>query len=88
MIRRLSLLIASTLCCAPVLAAPPQLKAKLLDQPQIMFKPGDGCDGNDLADMPARVFRDAQGNLAMFALHFNNRLLRGSSFDSLKIDCK
>ena len=55
---------------------------------EVMFKPGDGCDGNDLPDLNPRAIRDAQGKLVVFALHFNNRPLRGDSLDSLKIDCR
>lgn len=86
---RLSLAIAAAaLSAQPVLAAPPELKLSLSGSVETMFRPGDGCDGSDIPDTPARAFRDADGKLVVYALHYNNRPLRGASFETLKIDCR
>ena len=53
-------------------AAPPQLRVTLKDAPQVMLRPGDGCDGHDVPDLAVRAFRTASGQIAMFALHYIN----------------
>lgn len=47
----------------------------------------DGCDPDDFPDINPRAFRDASGQIVMYALHFENRPLRGPDFAHLKIDC-
>ena len=47
----------------------------------------DACDGADVADAPARAFRDASGQVVLFGLHDTNRALRGPDFAHLKLDC-
>ena len=47
----------------------------------------DGCGPDDFPDINPRAFRDASGRIAMFALHDDNRPLRGPDFAHLKIDC-
>ena len=57
--------------------------------PQTMFRSGvDGCAPIDTPDINARAFRDADGGVSMFALHYVNRALRGPDLSHLKIDCK
>jgi hypothetical protein len=73
---------------ASATAASPQLRVTLKGTPQVMFRPADGCDGHDVPDLAVRAFRDASGSIAMFALHYINRPLRGSSLDAMKVDCK
>ena len=73
---------------APALAAPPQLKMTFSGEPQVMFRPGDGCDGHDVPDLNPRAFRDVNGQIVMFALHYINRPLRGPSLSAMKVDCK
>lgn len=46
-----------------------------------------GCDGNDIPDMPLRAFRDADGRVAAFALHYENRRLSGPSIENLTLEC-
>jgi len=69
-------------------AGPPQLHVTLKDAPQVMFRPGDGCDGHDVADLAVRAFRTASGEIEMFALHYINRPMRGATLNAMKIDCK
>ncbi|HRK24564.1 MAG TPA: hypothetical protein PLQ11_06385 [Beijerinckiaceae bacterium] len=65
---------------------PPRI---VLDGPEeIVFDPKhDACDRHDVPDVPPRAYRDAAGNVRMFALHFENRALVGPSLDALKPDC-
>jgi hypothetical protein len=75
--------------CAPARAVEPPLAAvTLVGPPQTVFTPKrDACDANDVPDIPARAFRDAQGGIVLFAMHTENRALRGPDFDKLKLDC-
>lgn len=50
--------------------------------------PQDGCTPNDLPDAPLRAFRDAEGHMVAFGLHFDNRALRGPDLAHLRIDCR
>ncbi len=67
----------------------PRLRVTLAPgAPETVFAaPRDGCDPNDVPDAPVRAFRDAGGGVTMFGLHYDNRALRGPSFDRLRIDC-
>lgn len=47
----------------------------------------DACDPIDVPDINPRAYRDASGQVVMFALHFINRPLRGPDLTHLKIDC-
>jgi hypothetical protein len=46
-----------------------------------------GCDANDIPDAPLRAYRDAEGSIAAFGLHYENRRLAGPAFDRLKPEC-
>ena len=75
---------------APLQAAePPLVAVTLVGAPETVFTPGrDACDGDDVPDTNARAFREADGAIAMFAMHMKNRALRGPDFDRLKVDCR
>ena len=67
----------------------PAVRVTLGAETQTMFDPArNACDGNDVPDVNARAFRDADGNVAMFALHHVNRALRGKDLSHLKLDCR
>ncbi|MBV1702232.1 MAG: hypothetical protein KGQ46_10470 [Hyphomicrobiales bacterium] len=69
-------------------ASLPALHLGIAGAPQVMFTPKrDACDGNDVPDAPVRAYRDAQGNVVMFGLHYVNRAWRGPDLDHLKLDC-
>jgi hypothetical protein len=62
--------------------------ATLVGAPLIVFDPRrDACDGHDVPDAPLRAYRDAEGRISAFALHYENRRMRGSSLLTLKPDC-
>lgn len=48
----------------------------------------DACAPIDVPDINPRAYRDAHGQVVMFALHFVNRALRGPDLTHLKIDCR
>lgn len=45
------------------------------------------CDASDLPDAPARAFRDAQGQMVLFAPNFRNRAFVGPDLRHLARDC-
>lgn len=47
----------------------------------------DRCEDLDIPDLPARAFRDAQGNVQLIAAHYINRRFVGSSLNAVKHDC-
>lgn len=47
----------------------------------------DGCDAHDLPDAPARAFRNAAGDMVLFAPNYLNRALVGPDLDHLERDC-
>lgn len=47
----------------------------------------DRCDETDIPDLPARAFRDADGNVQLIASHYTTRRLIGPDFDRLRRDC-
>lgn len=54
----------------------------------VLYDPArQGCDPNDIPDMPLRAYRDVEGRVAAFALHFDNRRLSGPSIEQLKLEC-
>lgn len=58
-------------------------------EPEIVFDaPVNGCAPIDMPDINARAYRDAKGQMVVFALHYVNRPLRGPDLGHLKIDCK
>jgi hypothetical protein len=70
-------------------AEPPLVAVTPVGPPVLVFaSPKHSCDGHDAPDAPARAFRDAKGEIVLFATHYRNRALRGPSFDKLKIDCR
>lgn len=67
---------------------PSRLQAKLTGAWQVMYDPArHRCDGHDVPDTPPRAFRDSNGVIVMFALHYIARALRGPSLEDLKPDC-
>src|SRR5487761_2084498 len=67
----------------------PALQLAIAGAPQVMFTPKrDACDGNDVPDAPVRAYRDAQGKVVMFGLHYVNRAWRGPDLDHMKLDCR
>ena len=77
---------------SPAVAAggrePPLAAVTVVGAPEVVFaRTRDACDGHDVPDAPARAFRDKRGHVVLFAMHYENRALRGESLDELKLDC-
>ncbi|HEY5776191.1 MAG TPA: hypothetical protein VIS57_08910 [Xanthomonadales bacterium] len=47
----------------------------------------DRCELEDIPDVPARAFRDAEDNIQLISSHFINRRITGPDLDSLQRDC-
>jgi len=47
----------------------------------------DSCEMEDIPDLPARAFRDADGKVQLIATHFINRRMIGDDLASVKRDC-
>jgi hypothetical protein len=76
-------------CAGAFAAAPPLAAVTVIGPPEVVFAaPKDACDGHDAPDAPARAFRDAKGEVVLFATHYRNRALRGKGLDQLKLDCR
>ena len=61
-----------------VAAEPPLAAPTLVGPPEIVFaSTKDACDGHDVPDAPVRAFRDANGAVVLFGMHYQNRALRG-----------
>ena len=55
---------------------------------EVLFDPkSQGCDANDIPDAPLRAYRDAEGMISAFGLHYENRRLAGPDFRKLTLDC-
>jgi hypothetical protein len=80
------LVLAGAAAAAP---QPPLVALTIVGPPETVFSgKRDACDGNDVPDAPLRAFRDAEGQVVAFGLHYVNRALRGASLAALKIDCR
>ena len=56
--------------------------------PVVVFDPQrDACDGHDVPDAPLRAYRDSDGVIRAFGLHYENRRLSGPSLLTLKVEC-
>lgn len=92
--RRLALALAGAFELAtsfsPASSREPDLTLTLdPEPPRLVFDAQrDGCDGHDVPDIPPRAYRDASGQIVMFAMHYENRALRGPDFDRLRLDCR
>jgi hypothetical protein len=47
----------------------------------------DACAPDDIPDIPARAFRDAQGRVQLIASYYTNRRMIGPDLDHLSRDC-
>src|SRR5215204_4839243 len=70
----------SFLVLAGAAPQPPLVALTIVGPPETVFSgKRDACDGNDVPDAPLRAFRDAEGQVVAFGLHYVNRALRGAS---------
>lgn len=72
----------------PVYGTTPSGDVKILGPEEIVFNwTTDRCDMEDIPDLPARAFRDADGKAQLIATHFTNRRMIGDTLDSVQRDC-
>lgn len=65
-----------------------QATLAFIGTPEIVFDSArEGCEPIDTPDINPRAFRDADGNIVFFALHYVNRAFRGKDLAHLKLDC-
>ena len=70
-------------------AEPPLAAVTVVGPPAVVYSARrDGCDGHDMPDAPLRAFRDPDGGMIAFGLHWRNRALRGPDLGGLRIDCR
>ena len=73
---------------APAGAAAPELALTAAGPAEMVFRwRTDACAPDDIPDAPARAFRDEAGTVHLFAAHYINRALLGSSLDAVRPDC-
>lgn len=62
---------------------------KVIGEEEIVFDwSKDRCEALDIPDLPARAFRDTQGNVQLLAAHYINRRFVGPDLNTVKHDCK
>ncbi len=65
-----------------------QMKLVPGTSPEIVFDTAhDRCGAEDMPDINARAFRDAEGHVVMFALYDMNRAFRGKDLAHVSLDC-
>lgn len=85
---RAALLLLLVLLAGRAVAQVPALAVAVAGEPVVVFSHDrDGCDRLDKPDAPARAVRLADGTVALFAPHFDNRALRGPDLLSVRPDC-
>ena len=56
--------------------------------PEVVFDwTTDRCEDPDIPDLPARVFRDADGKIQLISTHYVGRRMIGADLDHLRRDC-
>jgi hypothetical protein len=57
--------------------------------PEIVFQYArDACARDDIPDVPARAFRDAENRVHLIASHHVNRAMTGASLNDIRQDCR
>ena len=74
----------------PVLAInPPEVSAIWSGPAEKVFDSDtEACDRLDIPDQPARAFRDANGEVHLFATHFLARAMVGPGLDAVRRNCR
>ncbi|GGF66347.1 hypothetical protein GCM10007301_27560 [Azorhizobium oxalatiphilum] len=81
-----ALALSLALLLAPVAAS--AIELQVAGRESILFdQRTQACDANDLPDAPARAFRNAEGQMVLFAPNFRNRALVGPDIRHLARDC-
>ncbi|WP_341991606.1 hypothetical protein [Azorhizobium sp. AG788] len=80
--------LAALLCAVSALVPAHALELAVAGGESIIFdQRTQACDASDLPDAPARAFRNAQGQMVLFAPNFRNRAFVGPDLRHLARDC-
>lgn len=67
----------------------PKGDVKVVGGEEIVFDwTTDRCSDDDIPDLPARAFRDADGKVQLIATHHVNRRMIGETLNTVKHDCR
>lgn len=70
-------------------ASPPEARLELTGPRQVVFDwSSDACTPTQVADLPARAFRDARGRVQLLLSHFDNFRMIGPALGDLDVDCR
>jgi len=70
-------------------AKQPSGEVRIIGPEEIVFDwTTDRCDKNDIPDLPARAFRDADGKVQLIATHYIDRRMIGDTLASVKRACR
>jgi hypothetical protein len=70
-------------------AAEPSLTIVPTGEPELVFQyTRDACARDDIPDVPARAFRDADGTVHLIASHYVNRAMTGPDLNHVRQDCR
>jgi hypothetical protein len=91
--RRRAIFAAMLALACLTLAQPIRAETRLVVTPVgadvVLFDPvKQVCDAGDIPDMPLRAYRDLEGRVSAFALHYENRRLSGPTLEKLSLDCR
>jgi hypothetical protein len=68
--------------------SPPRLSVTIVSGPEVLFDARrDGCDREDIPDIPLRVFRRNDGQLVGFASHYTTRAFMIDPAGAFRRDC-
>jgi hypothetical protein len=87
--KRTAAVLASALLMLAQLAAAAEPSVTVTSSPRILYRAVEsGCGPNFIPDSPARMFRRADGNMELIAAHFEDWMMLGRNFGSLKASCQ
>ena len=67
----------------------PEMRLVPTGETQLVFDwSEDRCDDYDIPDLPARAFRDVDGNVQLLSTHLDNRRFIGPNLNEIKRDCQ
>jgi len=73
----------------PPTLPPVRVALRAAGPPEVMFDwTNDRCEDADIPDLPARAFRDANGNVQLLASHYVTRVSVGPDLDHLTHRCR
>jgi hypothetical protein len=88
-LRLLACLVALAGCFESEIAVAADPVLVVTSSPRTLFSArASGCGPNIIPDSPARAFRRADGNMELIAAHYEDWMMLGRSFESLRTNCQ